>query len=148
MGDIPMLVACPHCGAMNRLARERLAQAPGCGQCHRALFVGKPVALSDADFDRHVGRGDLPVVVDFWAPWCGPCLAMAPQFEASAGMLEPHVRLAKVDTEAQPALGARFNIRSIPTMVLFSGGREVARQSGAMGSAQIVAWVRAHLPGA
>ena len=148
MSETPMLVACPHCGAMNRLARERLAQAPGCGQCHRALFTGKPVVLSDADFDRHVGRGELPVVVDFWAPWCGPCLAMAPQFEASAAMLEPHVRLAKVDTQAQTALGSRFNIRSIPTMVLFSGGREIARQTGAMGSAQIVAWVRAHLPGA
>jgi len=146
MSGDPMLIACPHCGAMNRVGRDRLAQAPNCGKCHKALFVGKPIALSSADFDKHVQRSELPLVVDFWAPWCGPCVAMAPQFEAAAKTLEPQVRLAKVDTEAEPALGARFDIRSIPTMVLFSGGREIARQSGAMGSAQIVAWVRANVP--
>ena len=146
MSGNPMLIACPHCGAMNRVARDRLAQAPNCGKCHKALFVGAPVALSSVDFDKHAQRGDLPLVVDFWAPWCGPCVAMAPQFEAAAKTLEPQVRLAKVDTEAEPSLGARFEIRSIPTMVLLEGGREIARQSGAMGSAQIVAWVRANLP--
>ncbi|QSX78051.1 thioredoxin TrxC [Agrilutibacter solisilvae] len=145
MNDAAILLPCPHCGAMNRLPRERLGQAPGCGKCHRALFTGQPIALSAASFERHAVQGQLPVVVDFWAPWCGPCLSMAPQFEAAARMLEPQVRLAKVDTEAEPALGGRFNIRSIPTLVLFSGGRELARQSGAMGSAQIVAWVRGHL---
>ena len=145
MNDTAILLPCPHCGAMNRLPRERLGQAPGCGKCHRALFTGQPIALSAANFERHAVQGQLPVVVDFWAPWCGPCLSMAPQFEAAARMLEPQVRLAKVDTEAEPALGGRFNIRSIPTLVLFSGGRELARQSGAMGSAQIVAWVRGHL---
>ena len=141
-----MLIACPHCGTMNRVARDRLAQAPNCGKCHKALFVGTPIALSSVDFDKHAQRSDLPLVVDFWAPWCGPCVAMAPQFETAAKTLEPQVRLAKVDTEAAPALGARFDIRSIPTMVLFNGGREIARQSGAMGSVQIVAWVRASLP--
>ena len=145
MNDAAILLPCPHCGAMNRLPRERLGQAPGCGKCHRALFTGQPIALSAASFERHAVQGQLPVVVDFWAPWCGPCLSMAPQFEAAARMLEPQVRLAKVDTQAEPALGGRFNIRSIPTLVLFSGGRELARQSGAMGSAQIVAWVRGHL---
>ena len=145
MNDAAILLPCPHCGAMNRLPRERLGQAPGCGKCHRALFTGQPIALSAARFERHAVQGQLPVVVDFWAPWCGPCLSMAPQFEAAARMLEPQVRLAKVDTEAEPGLGGRFNIRSIPTLVLFSGGRELARQSGAMGSAQIVAWGRGHL---
>lgn len=145
MSDAPMLVACPHCAALNRVPRERLAQAPQCGQCHRALFAGKPVALTADGFDRHATRSELPLVVDFWAPWCAPCLAMAPQFEAAAATLEPLVRLAKVDTEAEPALGARFGIRSIPTLVLLHGGRELARQAGAMGTAQIVAWVRTQL---
>jgi len=145
MSTTPMLLPCPHCGAMNRLPRERLQQAPACGRCHQSLFTGRPVALGEAEFERHVGRGELPVLVDFWAPWCGPCLAMAPQFEAAAVVLEPHVRLAKVDTEAQPALGARFGIRSIPTLALFVGGREVARQAGTMASAQIVAWTRGQL---
>lgn len=146
MSGTPMLVACPHCHALNRVARERLDQAPNCGHCHQPLFAGKPIALSTAHFDLHAARSELPLVVDFWAPWCGPCLAMAPQFEAAAKTLEPHVRLAKVDTDAEPALGARFGIRSIPTMLLFRDGREIARQSGAMSSAQIVAWVRANAP--
>ena len=145
MDQTPMQLACPHCGAMNRLPRERLGQSPNCGRCHRALFIGKPVALTEADFEQHALRGDLPVLVDFWAPWCGPCLAMAPQFEAAASLLEPQVRLAKIDTQAHPGSGARYGIRAIPTLVLFAGGREAARHSGAMGSGQIVAWVRAHL---
>ena len=142
-----LLLSCPACGAMNRLPRARIDQSPACGQCHRPLFAGKPLALTEADFERHVLRSGLPAVVDFWAPWCGPCLQMAPQFEAAAGMLEPRVRLAKLDTQAHPALGGRYDIRSIPTLVLFDGGREVARQPGAMGAAQIVAWVRDRLRG-
>jgi len=146
MSEAPILVACPHCAAMNRMVRARLGHAPNCGKCNQALFPGRPVSLSAADFDQHAVRGELPLVVDFWAPWCGPCLSMAPQFEAAAKVLEPEVRLAKVDTEAEPNLGQRFNIRSIPTMVLLIGGREIARQSGATGTAQILAWVRANLP--
>lgn len=146
MSSTPMLVACPHCNSLNRVASDRLHQAPQCGHCHQSLFVGKPITLSTANFDKHAVRSELPLVVDFWAPWCGPCLAMAPQFEAAAKALDPQVRLAKVDTDAEPALGSRFGIRSIPTMLLFRDGREVARQSGAMTSAQIIAWVRANTP--
>lgn len=136
------LIACPHCAAMNRVPSERLAEAPQCGRCHQSLFTGVPVALGEADFDRHALRSTLPLLVDFWAPWCGPCLQMAPHFERAAAVLEPAMRLAKVDTEASPGLGNRFGIRSIPTMVLLQGGREIARQSGAMQVEGIVRWAR------
>jgi thioredoxin 2 len=133
-------VVCPYCQAVNRIQEGR-ADKPGCGHCKRALFAG-PVTLTAANFDAHVGKNDIPVLVDFWAPWCGPCKMMAPHFEKAATLLEPAIRLAKVDTEAEQALGARYNIRSIPTLALFKGGREVARQAGAMGAEDIVKWVR------
>ena len=139
------LVACPHCNAINRVPMSRLAESPNCGKCAGALFDGHPLALDAVGFHAHAERADLPLLVDFWAPWCGPCRMMAPQFEAAAAQLEPQVRLAKVDTEAQPALGGRFGIRSIPTLVLFRQGRELARQAGAMGAADIVRWTRQHL---
>jgi thioredoxin 2 len=138
-------LVCPHCSAVNRVPEARLEQHPNCGQCHQALFTAAPVALTGATFQKHVDRNDIPLLVDFWAPWCGPCLSMAPQYAQAAGLLEPRVRLAKVDTDAEQALGAQFNIRSIPTLALFQGGREVARQSGAIGSADIVRWVQSHV---
>ena len=147
MDDEVVKIACPSCHALNRVPAARLADAPVCGRCKRALFAAHPLALGTADFDRHVVEGELPVLVDFWAPWCQPCLMMAPHFEQAASHLEPALRLAKVDTEAEPALGARFGIRSIPTLVLFHRGRELARHSGAMGAADIVRWVRAQLEG-
>ena len=141
-----LLVACPHCQSLNRVPAARLDAGPGCGRCHQPLFTGQPLALDAAGFAAQVERGQLPVLVDFWAPWCGPCRMMAPQFEQAAVQLEPRVRLAKVDTEAQPALGNRFGIRSIPTLALFHHGRELARQAGAMGAADIVRWTHAQLP--
>jgi thioredoxin 2 len=140
----PLTLPCPHCAAGNRVPAARLGDAPKCGRCHQPLFTGAPLALDAAAFDRHA-RSGLPLLVDFWAAWCGPCQQMAPHFGAAAALLEPRVRLGKVDTEAEPALSARFGIRSIPTLVLVRDGREVARQAGAMGRGQIVQWARGQL---
>jgi thioredoxin 2 len=137
-------VVCPHCAATNRVPEARLRDAPVCGKCRQPLFTGAPLTLDAASFDRQVG-GELPVVVDFWAPWCGPCRMMAPHFERAAQALEPEVRLAKLNTEEVPAIGARYDIRSIPTVIAFRGGREVARQSGAMDQGTLQRWVRSVL---
>jgi thioredoxin 2 len=134
-------VVCPHCNATNRVPAARLANAPSCGNCGKPLFDGHPVALTDASFDAHVNRNDIPVVVDFWAEWCGPCKMMAPQFARAAAQMEPRVRFAKLDTEAAQAIAARYNIRSIPTLVVFHHGKEIARQSGAVDAAALTRWL-------
>jgi thioredoxin 2 len=141
----PRHVVCPHCQAVNRLPAARLSEHANCGRCHQALFTGQPVELTADTFQTHLSRNDIPVLVDFWAPWCGPCKMMAPAFAQAAAELEPHVRLAKINTEAEPALGSQFGVRSIPTLALFRGGSEVARQAGAIGAADIVRWARVHL---
>ncbi len=134
-------VVCGHCDSVVRLPTARLGESPHCPKCHFALFEGKPLSLTEANFDKHLGREDLPLVVDFWAPWCGPCIAMAPHFETVARELEPKMRFAKLNTQDEPAPAARFNIRSIPTLIVFDHGKEIARQSGAMDAARLARWL-------
>ncbi|MDZ4202417.1 MAG: thioredoxin TrxC [Gallionella sp.] len=135
-------IVCPHCDGINRVPAARLSEQPVCGKCKQPLFTGKSLALGSGNFGLHVSRNDLPLLVDFWAPWCGPCRMMAPAFEQAAQQLEPDFRLAKLNTEEAQELGQRHNIRSIPTLALFKDGREIARQAGAMDTAGIVRWTR------
>jgi thioredoxin 2 len=135
-------LVCPNCLAINRLPATRLQELPKCGLCHQALFNGHPLELSGSRFEIHLTRNDIPVLVDFWAAWCGPCKTMAPDFAQAAKILEPQIRLTKVNTEVDAEISGRFQIRSIPTLVLFKGGRELARQSGAIGAQDIVRWVK------
>ena len=140
--DEAIQLVCPHCDTINRLSPERSGEKPVCGRCKKLLFPGEALELTAENFDRHLNHTDLPLLVDFWAPWCGPCRTMGPVIAEAARLLEPDVHVAKLNTDAETAIAARYAIRSIPTMILFQQGREVARISGALGAADIVRWIR------
>jgi thioredoxin 2 len=137
-------IVCPHCASINRVPLDKPAANADCGRCHQRLFTGHPIAVSSASFDTHITRNDIPVIVDFWAAWCGPCKVMEPVLERIAGEFEPDLRFLKVDTEAEPALAARYHIRSIPTLMAFRNGHAVGQQSGAMDAQNLRAWLKRH----
>lgn len=138
-------IVCPHCQSVNRVLRPKLADVPTCGKCKQRLFTQHPIELTSATFQQHITRSGIPVVVDFWASWCGPCKMMAPHFENAAQTLEPQARLAKVNTEQEQALAAQMRIQGIPTLVIFKDGAEVARQAGAMVGPQLISWIQSQL---
>ncbi|MBR0722080.1 thioredoxin TrxC [Bradyrhizobium manausense] len=138
-------IVCGSCGRINRLPAERAPEGARCGACHQSMFTGHPIEVDEAAFGRHVANNDIPVLIDVWAPWCGPCRAMAPMFERAAQQLEPKVRLLKLNSDNAPAISSRFNISGIPTLLLMRDGREIARQAGAMDARSIVAWTEASL---
>ena len=144
MSQLALHLVCGYCGAVNRVPGARLQEGPKCGRCHAPVLDGTPVELSEADFDAFVGRNDLPVVVDFWAEWCGPCKMMAPAFAQVAREQRVQFRLAKLDTESSPAIAGRYAIRSIPTLILFRHGQEVDRAVGALDAGRLRAWLQRH----
>lgn len=141
----PLIVICPICATANRVPAEKLGGSGKCGRCSAPLFAGKPLDITAGNFEKHAVTSDIPIIIDFWAAWCGPCRQMAPAFEAAARELEPQFRLGKIDTEAEQALAGRFNIRGIPCLIMFSKGREVARNAGAMPKDAIIQWARQSL---
>jgi thioredoxin 2 len=140
--DRSLHIPCPACNSVNRVPESRIGDGPVCGNCKQRLFNGQPIALTPASFDIQLKRSEIPVVVDFWADWCGPCRTMAPHFSRAAAELEPRMRFAKLDTESAQEIAGRYGIRSIPTMIVFQAGREIARQSGAMDARTLVEWLR------
>jgi thioredoxin 2 len=142
---VDRLAVCGKCGSVNRLPPTRPAETAKCGSCGSRLFAGRPEDVDASLFDRHVSRSTLPVLVDVWAPWCGPCRMMAPAYEAAASELEPDVQLIKLNSDVEQEIAARLGIRGIPTMILFRGGMEVGRTFGALTTRQIVSWVRGRL---
>lgn len=138
-------IVCPHCGQKNRVPTDKLAHNPQCGSCHQALLPGEPINVDDKSFAQHVSGNELPVLVDFWAPWCGPCQMMAPAFAQAAADLKLQARFIKVNTEEQQGLASRYGIRSIPTLAVFKDGREVARMAGAMDARRLKSWIAPHL---
>jgi thioredoxin 2 len=145
MSDASHQIVCPHCAGVNRVPDDRDAAKAKCGRCHRALFAGGASPATSSSFDIHVTRNQIPVVVDFWAEWCGPCKSMAPVFESVAAKIEPRARFLKVDADAEQALAARYNIRGIPTLMMFRGGVVVAQRAGASDAESLRAWVEQHL---